>query len=87
MSSAGQTAIVTGAGGGVGLSIARDLLDDDANVTLIDLKNRPEDLDRGPGRALYLQGDVADDDFVGQAIAQTFAQTGRLDSRISSISF
>ncbi len=52
MSSAGKTVIVTGAGGGVGLNIARDLLDEDANVTLIDIKDRPEDLERGPGRAL-----------------------------------
>lgn len=84
MSSADKTAVVTGAGGGVGLNIARDLLDEDANVTLIDIKDRPEDLERGPGRALYLQGDVADDDFVGQAIAQTFEQTGRLDYLVNA---
>ncbi len=84
MSFEGKTAVVTGAGGGMGLNAARDLLAAGANVTLIDLKERPEGLDDGPGRALYLQGDVGDDRFVGQAMERTFAQTGRLDYLVNA---
>jgi NAD(P)-dependent dehydrogenase (short-subunit alcohol dehydrogenase family) len=84
MSFDGKTAVVTGAGGGMGLNVARDLLTAGANVTLIDLKQRPEGLDDGPGRALYLQGDVGDDGFVGEAMEQTFEQTGRLDYLVNA---
>jgi 3-oxoacyl-[acyl-carrier protein] reductase len=84
MSFEGKTAVVTGAGGGMGLNAARDLLAAGADVTLIDLKERPEGLDDGPGRALYLQGDVGDDGFVGQSIEQTFARTRRFDYLVNA---
>ncbi|MDJ0608560.1 MAG: SDR family oxidoreductase [Kiloniellales bacterium] len=79
MSFKNKTAVVTGAGGGMGLNIARDLLAAGANVACIDLKDRPDGLDRGPGRALYLQGDLTNDAFVGAAIGRAFDETGRLD--------
>jgi len=73
-----KTAIVTGAGGGMGLAIARDLLAAGARVTMIDLKpERPPDLP--VDRALYLIGDVTDDTFIYKAIAHAFHETGRLD--------
>jgi 3-oxoacyl-[acyl-carrier protein] reductase len=84
MSFEGKTAVVTGAGGGMGLNAARDLLAAGANVTLIDLKERPGGLDAGPGKALYLQGDVGDDGFVESAMAQTFEATGRLDCLVNA---
>ena len=43
----GHNAIVTGAGGGMGLRIAVDLLTAGATVTAIDLKPRPADLAMG----------------------------------------
>ena len=73
-----RTAIVTGAGGGMGLNIARDLLAGGARVTMIDLKkDRPADLP--VDRALYLIGDVTDDTFIYKAVAHAFHETGRLD--------
>ena len=48
---AGRAAVVTGAGGGMGLQIARDLLDAGAMVTGIDVKDRPEELDGAAVRA------------------------------------
>ena len=77
---AGRTAVVTGAGGGMGLQIARDLLAAGAMIAGIDLKDRPDALDD----ALYHQGDVSDDGFVGQAIGSVFAETGRLDYLINT---
>ena len=77
MSFEGRSAIVTGAGGGMGLNIARDLLATGANVTGVDLKDRPtgfgDVLDPspvgGPGKALYLQGDITDEAFVADVFA------------------
>ncbi len=79
MSFENKTALVTGAGGGMGLNIACDLLAEGAAVACIDLKDRPDGLDQGPGEALYLQGDLTDEAFVGAAIQRAFDETGRLD--------
>lgn len=84
MSFEGKTAVVTGAGGGMGLNTANDLLAAGCNVTLIDMKNRPERIAEGPGRALYLQGDVADDGFIGGAIRRSFEESGRLDYLVNA---
>ncbi len=77
---AGRTAVVTGAGGGMGLEIARDLMAAGARVAGIDVKERPGALDA----ALYAQGDVSDDGFVGEAIGRAFAATGRLDYLVNA---
>ncbi|HTO82933.1 MAG TPA: SDR family NAD(P)-dependent oxidoreductase [Methylomirabilota bacterium] len=83
MSFTNKTAIVTGAGGGMGLNIARDLLAGGARVTMIDLKpERPADLPAD--RALYLIGDVTDDTFVYKAIAHAFHETGHLDYLVNA---
>src|ERR671918_307331 len=76
----GKTAVVTGAGGGMGLQIASELLAAGATVAGIDIKERPAALDD----ALYHQGDVSDDGFVGQAIGSVFAETGRLDYLVNA---
>jgi NAD(P)-dependent dehydrogenase (short-subunit alcohol dehydrogenase family) len=77
---AGRVAVVTGAGGGMGLAIAQDLLAAGGAVVGIDLKERPPDLtDAG-----YEQGDVSDDGFVGGAIARASAQHGRLDYLVNA---
>jgi NAD(P)-dependent dehydrogenase (short-subunit alcohol dehydrogenase family) len=77
---AGRTAVVTGAGGGMGLAIATGLLAAGATVVGIDLKPRPTAL-AGAG---YEQGDVSDDDFVGEAIARAAAASGRLDYLVNA---
>ena len=83
MNFANKTAIVTGAGGGMGLNIARDLLAAGAHVTMIDLKpESPADLPAGRGR--YLIGDVTEDTFVFKAVAQAFQETGRLDYLVNA---
>jgi len=76
----GRTAVVTGAGGGMGLRIASDLVAAGATVAGIDLKDRPEALDD----ALYHQGDVSDDGFVRHAIGSAYAETGQLDYLVNA---
>ena len=84
MSFADKIAFVTGAAGGMGLAIARDLLAAGAAVALVDLKDEPADLPAGPGRALYLKGDVSDDGFVAEAVTRTARETGRLDYLVNA---
>ncbi len=77
---AGKTAVVTGAGGGMGLQIARDLMTAGARVAGIDVKERPAELDG----ALYARGDISGDGFVAGAIERAFATTGRLDCLVNA---
>lgn len=67
MGFAGKSALVTGAGGGMGLAIAEALLAEGAHVALVDLKPPA----KAPGgKSLYLQGDVSDEAFVADAFAR-----------------
>jgi 3-oxoacyl-[acyl-carrier protein] reductase len=75
---AGRSAVITGAGGGMGLQIARDLISLGATVLMLDLKECPERLD-GPGTALYRQLDITDEGAVEAAINELYGKTGRLD--------
>ncbi|MFO1352728.1 MAG: SDR family oxidoreductase [Gammaproteobacteria bacterium] len=81
---AGKVAVVTGAGGGMGLQIARDLCAAGAAVTAIDLKPPPADWPDIAGSARYCQGDLVDFAFVAQTIADTFAAHGRLDYLVNA---
>ncbi len=84
MTFAGKTAVVTGAGGGMGLAITQGLLAAGACVTAIDLKAVPDALkDAGPALN-YLQGDLTDDSFVAQAITGAFSRQDRLDYLVNA---
>jgi NAD(P)-dependent dehydrogenase (short-subunit alcohol dehydrogenase family) len=72
-----RAAIVTGAGGGMGLRIAADLLAAGAAVTAIDLKPQPAELDQ-PGCGYELL-DVTDHDAVTSVIRHAHERHGRLD--------
>jgi 3-oxoacyl-[acyl-carrier protein] reductase len=68
----------------MGLQIARDLIGEGAHVTLVDLKDAPSDIPSGPGSSRYLQGDVTNEDFVAQAVADTVKAHGRLDHLVNT---
>jgi 3-oxoacyl-[acyl-carrier protein] reductase len=76
-----KVAVVTGAGGGMGLNIAQDLLKAGALVTMIDLKPVPDQdiLPDMAQRMTYHQGDLSDSDFVESVINDTFRRHGRLN--------
>ncbi|MGE0094249.1 MAG: SDR family NAD(P)-dependent oxidoreductase [Alphaproteobacteria bacterium] len=81
MGFAGKSALVTGAGGGMGLAIAEALLAEGAHVALVDLKPSTKTLG---GKALYLQGDVSDEAFVADAFARAHAAAGHLDYLVNA---
>lgn len=79
-----KTAVIAGAGGGMGLNIANDLIAAGAHVTLLDLKPRPELLIEGPGSAAYHQGDATDEAFVESVIGAAVEAHGGLDYLVNT---
>ena len=80
----GKVAIVTGAGRGIGASIARTFADAGANIVLT--ARTKEQLDevaadvRAAGReALVIPADVNDNDVLEEIVARTAAEMGRID--------
>lgn len=80
----GTVALVAGAGGGMGLNIANDLIRSGVHVGLADIKPRPDDICDGPGSAEYHQGDLTDPAFVQQAVKQTVSQFGQLNYLVNT---
>ena len=74
---AGKTAVVTGAAGGMGLNIARDLAAAGARVVGIDLQPRPD------GFSGWVQGDVGDEATIARAMTEPFARD-RLDYLVNA---
>ena len=71
MSFKGKSALVCGAGGGIGLATARGLLSAGLDVALADIKDEPKGLADGPGHASYYQGDLSNENFVRSVVEQT----------------
>jgi NAD(P)-dependent dehydrogenase (short-subunit alcohol dehydrogenase family) len=78
---AGRSAIVTGAGGGIGLAIARGLSEEGAGVVAVDLKQRPAEL---PERCVFRQGDVTDARTPTAALERARAEHGGLDYLVNA---
>ncbi len=81
----GQSALVTGAGGGMGLAIANQLINRGINVCLADLKPRPEDIASGPGRATYVRADLSTEDGIDMTVSAVLSENGRLDYLANSV--
>lgn len=86
----GKVAIITGAGNGIGYEIARQLIQNGANVVLNDID---EELARvsaqklsaeGPGACLAKAGDAADVGFLKKLVLQAVTHFGRLDIAIAN---
>ena len=74
----GKAAVVTGAGGGMGLAIARQIIASGGSVLMIDIKPRPGDVAEGDS-CIYARGDLTEPDFVTAAIDDAAARFGRID--------
>lgn len=81
---AGKTAVVTGAGSGMGRQVAVDLLAAGANVAMLDLKDEPPDYRPYAGRALYMQGDLTDEAYVAASLKRALASFGGIDHLVNA---
>lgn len=76
---AGKVAFVTGAGGGMGLQIACDLIGAGARVLMFDIKPRPEEVPGSPGQSLYIQADLTDQAAVAASVEKAIAMFDGID--------
>jgi 3-oxoacyl-[acyl-carrier protein] reductase len=81
----GRTALVAGAGGGIGLNIAQDLIGAGANVVLADMKPAPDGIPEGPGGHRYCAGDLTDESFVREVVATAVQGFGGLDYLVNTV--
>lgn len=84
-----KTAIVTGAGQGIGLEIARSLVERGTNVMLNDVdeqlcKKAAEQLAALPGKCIALSGDASDPSFIAEMIDNAVGHFGQLDMAIAN---
>ncbi len=83
----GKTAIVTGAGTGLGLAFAKRLATDGANVVLADLKGAEESaamLAKERHQVLGLRADVSSEDSVTAMIAAAVERFGTIDILVNN---
>lgn len=78
-----KIAFVTGAGGGIGLAIARDLLSEGASVFAFDLKPEPLELE-GFERARFFQGDLRDAASIRAVFAEIDKAHGKIDCVVNA---
>ncbi len=85
---AGQTALVTGGSSGLGLAVARLLLDEGASVVLVGRDARrgaeAEELLAAPGRTRFLAADVRRPDAMEDAVQEAVRGSGRLGVLVAS---
>lgn len=74
----GRVAVVTGAGGGMGLALAQKILLAGGSVVMIDVKEKPESVQEG-NKCVYARGDLTDPKFVSETVDSAFRRFGRID--------
>ena len=85
----GQVALVTGASSGLGRASALALAESGAEVVLLarsaeDLEHVVTEIAQRGRRALALPGDLAHEDYIVNAVAQTIATFGRIDILVNA---
>ena len=92
ISLANKAAIVTGAGRGIGLAIARKLAQADASVLLVDidesaLNEAKQALSRAAGRIATLAGDLTEPDFAQAAVDHLLQKFGSVDIIVNNAGY
>jgi len=84
---AGKTAIVTGAGTGIGLAVAQRFAAEGANVAIADVKGAREGADKVKARggvAVGIETDVSSEDSVSGMVRQVLEQFGAIDILVNN---
>ena len=89
---AGRTAIVTGAGSGIGRASALLFAKEGACMALVDrdvagLQETLEAIENGKGETSTHVGDVGEADFAKTVVAEVIARLGRLDVLMAAAGF
>ncbi len=87
-----KSAVVTGAGRGIGLAIARNLAAADASVLLVDidesaLEDARKTLSNSGGRVATLTGDLTDPDFARNVIERLIRDFGSVDIIVNNAGY
>lgn len=82
----GKSGLVTGAAGGIGRAVARSLAKEGASVLVTDLESQRAGgeetvrlIEQAGGRAIFVAGDVCDEDAQRHLVSECVATFGRLD--------
>ena len=81
----GKTALVAGAGGGMGLAIANRLIEAGINVSMADIKDSPGEIAGEPGRHIYTQCDLTSQQDVSALAERTVAEFGGIDYLVNTL--
>ncbi|AXE19574.1 3-oxoacyl-ACP reductase [Runella rosea] len=83
----GQVALVTGAASGIGLVVAHKLLDEGAQVALLDFneKGLQQEFESYGDRALLIGIDITDEARVQEVIQQALAHFGKVDILVNCV--
>lgn len=92
ISLAGQTALITGAGRGIGRAIATLLSESGAAVALVDVDEAALDETRAAlkaagSKAIAITGDLTKPDFPAQAVERTVRELGSLDILVNNAGY
>lgn len=83
----GRTAIVTGAGGGIGRAVVKEFYDNGANITLVDIKGLEEtvsELGLDAERILCLNKSITEEENAIEIVTATKERFGRVDILVNT---
>jgi NAD(P)-dependent dehydrogenase (short-subunit alcohol dehydrogenase family) len=85
----GKVAIITGAGQGIGESIAKLFASEEMNVVVADIKKEPgkrtvRDIERSGGRSIFVETDVSKKSSTDRMVQKTLKEFGRLDILVNN---
>jgi NAD(P)-dependent dehydrogenase (short-subunit alcohol dehydrogenase family) len=87
---AGKVALITGGDSGIGRAVAVMFAKEGADVAIVyldeheDAQAAQQQVEKTGRRCLVISGDVGDEDFCQQAVAQTVRELGRLDVLVNN---
>ncbi|MHA1943443.1 MAG: SDR family NAD(P)-dependent oxidoreductase [Candidatus Thorarchaeota archaeon] len=84
----GKTAIVTGAGAGIGESTVKLLANEGTNVVCNDISESGlrvvKDIQSSGGEAIFLKGDISDEGFAQKMVAESIKKYNQLDILVNN---